>query len=212
MPNPMPHTFHLAAMYLASLASLTLMAGTTLALQPEVLPAPTPGAAAKAPPSISDALDLLHRAYRSGPVADRVVIKATDASGKDRREQVVVYTDVGEIVKEPPAGDKPADAAPTPAATPKPRPAQFRIDLSQLHIHVQDSSLTAVKQTFSRSRFFRIPSRLISLSISRATAKPSLPVTVWWPGAWGTCCRDSEGWTSGCIRARAKALRPGARF
>jgi hypothetical protein len=153
-------------------------------MQPELPPAPTPGAATKAPPSIQDALDLLHRAYRSGPVADRVVIKASDASGKDRRVQVVVYTDVGEIAKEPPAAPAPATSAPTadkppntptePVATPKLRPAQFRIDLSQLHVHVQDATLTAVN-LFDRTTYFRTPCDASPLKALAANF-PSVPV------------------------------------
>ncbi|XVJ60105.1 MAG: hypothetical protein HEQ23_12205 [Tepidisphaera sp.] len=135
------------------LIAIALLAGTHAALaQPEL---PNPAAPVKAPPSIPDALEILHKAYRSGPVADRIVVKATDAAGKERRVQVVVYTDVGETPKAPAPTKEALGSDPT-ATVPKPRPAQFRIDLAQLHVHVQDATLTAIN-LFDRTTYFRTP-------------------------------------------------------
>lgn len=142
---------HLSTWTAASLVAFASLSASALP-QPEL---PNPAAPAKAPPSIPDALEILHKAYRVGPVADRIIMKATDASGKERRVQVVVYTDVGETPKAPLPTKEPIGADPT-ATVPQPRPAQFRIDLAQLHVHMQDSTLTAIN-LFDRTTFFRAP-------------------------------------------------------
>lgn len=121
-----------------ALLSLIALAGAAVAAprpQPEV------SAGAKALPTVADALALLHKAYREGPTTDRVVIKATNADGRDKRVQAVVYTDRGLVPK---AGE-PATKA---------RPAQARVDLVQLQIHVKDKVLTALN-VFDRTTYFR---------------------------------------------------------
>lgn len=121
-----------------ALLTLIALAGAAVAApgpQPEV------SAGAKALPTVADALALLHKAYRDGPVTDRVVIKAINADGREKRVQAVVYADRGLIPK---AGE--------PAA--KARPAQARVDLVQLQIHVKDKVLTALN-VFDRTTYFR---------------------------------------------------------
>jgi hypothetical protein len=137
-------------------ATVTLIVTAGLAVvsiaQPEPRVSPTPSV--KTPPSIPDALSALRAAYRTGPLADRVTIKATDASGKERRVQVMVYTDPGEAPK-PEAETKPGDA---PMPEPKPdasRPPQCRVDLGQLHVFMQSGTLTAIN-LFDRTTFFRV--------------------------------------------------------
>lgn len=127
-----------------ALAVLTLLAlAGTASAQPDPA-AVSPSAPSKQIPSIPDTLAMLRQAYREGPVADRVVMRATSADGKERRVQVVVYTDHGQ--KES-AGTNGQSAV-------KARPAQLRVDLSQLHVHISAGTLTALN-LFDRTTYFR---------------------------------------------------------
>lgn len=124
------------------LALVTLLAAAGAAV---AAPAPTPqpetASASKALPSVAETLALMHKAYREAPVTDRVTIRAINADGREKRVQAVVYTDRGVIPK---AGE-PASKA---------RPAQARVDLVQLQIHVKDRVLTALN-VFDRTTYFR---------------------------------------------------------
>jgi len=102
----------------------SLLAAFLLAGAPAFQPAPTaPPAAVDPVPSAADLVARLRAAYRSGPLAERVGLRAVGPDGRERAATVTLRLDAGE---------------------PGSRPARVRLDLGRLLVGVDGTRLVVV--------------------------------------------------------------------
>jgi len=115
-----------------SLAALSLLPGANSAAVAVVQPETPRDSKAV---SVATTVEQLVKAYRAGPVSDRVTIRVVGADKKERRAQILLWVDRGTGRIGDPAAPKPGptDQAPTVQL----RAPQIRLDLGQLQVHAQ---------------------------------------------------------------------------
>lgn len=85
--------------------------------------------------TVASTVDQLVKAYRAGPVSDRITLRVVGADKKERRAQVLFWADRGTGTAGDLANPKPLPGPSDPAAVTQTRPPQIRLDLGQLQVH-----------------------------------------------------------------------------
>lgn len=117
-----------------------------------------------------DVMNRVRRAYRTGPVAERVSVRIAHPSSVDRRATVIVRVDAGEGK----------------------RPERIMLELGRLHAHISEGELTVVDARDIRRAFGRVADGLSALEVLRAELPPlPIPQLGWAFGADETDSHDT---------------------